>query len=240
MGLESNELSAQMRSMIEASGEIFFYSAGVSEPLTKQRVIDKLNAAAPVTVETDIVAACRALLGKEEGIVGILGTGCNACHWDGKEALAHVPSLGYILSDEGSGNDLGKELLRAYFYKEMPLDLAIKFEQDYAVTKQEVLENIYRKPYPNRYLASFTRFISQYEHEWLDQIVKFRFELYIQKHVLPNFHKKKENIAFVGSVAFVFKDILIELCKSKNLEVVNISKSATEGLIKFHTSSIYE
>ena len=240
MGLESNVVSSEIRDAIDHSASVYFYSAGVSDEMTRKWVVEKLGAGDKVVVENDLVAACRAGLGDQPGLVGILGTGCNACHWDGQTASMNVPSLGYVLSDEGGGVDLGKELVRAYFYQEMPAELRSLFETAYGVRKQTVLENIYRKPYGNRYLAGFTPFISQYEHEWLSNLVKFRFEVYIQKHVIPNFHKKRENIAFVGSVAFAFKDILTELCTSYNMEVVNISKSATEGLIKYHTRQFYD
>lgn len=241
LGLESNVISPEMQTLIDRSAKVYFYGAGVSSATTIQRVKDKISPDSDkVVVENDLVATCRAGLGDQAGLAGILGTGCNACYWDGSQTTMAVPSLGYILSDEGGGVDLGKELIRAYFYKTMPEPLRNLFETEYNVSKPVIFENIYNKPYANRYLASFAPFISRYDHEWLRNLVKFRFEVYLEKHVIPNFHKKTEIIAFVGSIAFAFQDILTEICNSHNLEVVKIAKSATEGLIQFHASQFYE
>ncbi|MFZ1791070.1 MAG: hypothetical protein WAT92_22285 [Saprospiraceae bacterium] len=240
LGLESNQISTDCQSMIDHAQSIYFYSAGVASPITKERVIQKLNAPCKVEVFSDLEGACKASLGETSGVVGILGTGSNACYWDGTMSHHAVPSLGFILSDEGGGVDIGKELIRSYFFKEMPSDLSKAFEEAYNLEKAFVLENVYQKPYPNRYLADFSKFVSNYPHPWSEQLVKDRFTRFINKHLLPNFHKKNENIAFVGSMSFVFKDYLIEICSALHLNVIQVLKAATEGLIKYHTKQIHD
>jgi glucosamine kinase len=60
------------------------------------------------SVESDLLAAAHATLGNKSGIACILGTGSNSCLYNGKEITAHVPPLGFILGDEGSGAVLGR------------------------------------------------------------------------------------------------------------------------------------
>lgn len=61
-----------------------------------------------------MLAAARASCGMEEGVVCILGTGANACHYDGENITERMISLGYALGDEGSGNYIGKLTLKAF------------------------------------------------------------------------------------------------------------------------------
>ena len=44
--------------------------------------------------------------------------------FDGKNIEQRVDSLGYVLMDEASGNFFGKQLIRSYYFNEMPNNLA--------------------------------------------------------------------------------------------------------------------
>src|SRR5690606_9506578 len=103
--------------------------------------------ASEVMVKEDMVAAALAAT-TEPGIVCILGTGSNSCYFDGHNVEMVVASLGFMLMDEASGNYFGKRLIRDYYYKRMPPDLALKFSAAYHLDSDEIKKNLYKKENP--------------------------------------------------------------------------------------------
>src|SRR4030095_5267843 len=146
-------------------GDIYFYGTGCAAAANRamvKRAIKKVFPQAGVEVEHDLTGAARALCGMKKGIVVILGTGSNSGYYDGKKIVRNSPGLGYVLGDEGSGAYLGKKVLQYYLYKTFDEELAFKFEAKYKeINAVEILENIYKKPFPNRYLATFTLFLAE-------------------------------------------------------------------------------
>jgi glucosamine kinase len=226
--------SVKQLDWIQNADEIYFYGAGVSSDYSRNRVFEQLNNHPNCHVDGDLKAACIATLGKDRGIGAILGTGSISCVWDGVSTDVIVPSLGYLLSDEGSGSDLGKEILRAYFYKKMPTELLKAFDEAYQLTPSSLIDNLYGKENPKAYLASFSKFITKYPHEWTNNLVKERLNLFFEIRILPIFNKKIEKIGFIGSISFVFKEYLTQLCNQIGVNDVTYHKSAMEGLINYH------
>lgn len=219
---------------ISKADKIYFYGAGVSSEYSSNRVRSQLNDHPDCTIESDLKAACVSSLGASEGICAILGTGSISCLWDGKEMNIAVPSLGYLLSDEGSGSDLGKEVLRGYFYKTMPEELRVKFFHDYNLTASELIDNLYSKPGAKGYLANFSKFLSTHPHTWCENLIKERLNKFFEIRIVPLYNKKIKKIGFIGSVSFVFKHYLMELCDRLEINDVVIYPSAMEGLINYH------
>ena len=110
--------------------QVYFY---VMTPIFK-------NAA--ITIEEDMLAAVYAASGKSPAVVCILGTGSNSCYFDGEKMHMQVPSLGYVLMDEASGNYFGKRLIRDYYYGMMPKYMVKKFEKDYVLDPDTIKSNI--------------------------------------------------------------------------------------------------
>ncbi len=221
-----------------APKEIYFYGAGCANEA--QQIIVKtalLNffPEARIEVNGDLLGAARAVLGKEEGIVGILGTGSNVGFYNGKQITKGAFSLGYILGDEGSGAYLGKTLLRKYFLQELSQTSIRLFEQRYGENKRARLSPVYTSDYPNKYLATFAPFLkTNIEQEDLKQILTEGFTAFFDKMV-SQVSKKKEKIAFVGSIAKVFEDSLQEVCNAKEMELKVVLKSPMEGLLNYHS-----
>ena len=57
--------------------------------------------------------------------------------------------------DEASGNFYGKQLIRSYYFNEMPKVLREAFESEFELDADHIKENIYRMENPNTYLATF-------------------------------------------------------------------------------------
>ena len=219
---------------------VHFYGTGCGNPEHQKMLKDclkKLFPKAKINVETDILAAARAVGGTEKGVVCILGTGSNTCFYNGKKIVKNNPGLGYVLGDEGSGAHMGKKVVQYYLYDTFDPDLMDRFNAKYQTSRVEILESVYKGQLPNRYLANFVGFLVENRgHYMIENIIEDSFNDFIFHHL----YKFKESwtypIHFVGGVAYGFSDILKELCWTYELTVGNIIKKPMDGLVKFHSS----
>lgn len=223
----------------EKISEIHFYGAGCSFPEKKKKVSDALKsffAEAIIEVESDLLGAARSLLGQEKGIACILGTGSNSCYYNGAEIEQNVSPLGYILGDEGSGAVLGKLLVGDCLKNQIPENLKEAFFKKYNFTAAEILENVYRKPFPNRFLAQFTPFLADHiEEPYVFNLVYDAFDSFICRNVLQ-YPLEDVKIGFIGSVAYYFQDVLEIVASERQIPILKIEKNPMAGLIKYHTS----
>lgn len=223
----------QMRVKNFAISEIHFFGAGCGSQESQRKVKDSLNALFPLSdiqVAGDLLGACIAVCGRKEGMVGILGTGSNACLFDGKTIVSQQPSLGFILGDEGSGNHIGKLLLKGYFAQTMPVELREQFEESFQVSYNQVLTKVYHEPNPNRYLAGLVPFaIENKDSDYIQRIVREAFESYSAVQILPLGGKV---LNLVGSVADTFRKELTEIANLHGISVQNILKDPIPGLVR--------
>jgi N-acetylglucosamine kinase-like BadF-type ATPase len=218
--------------------QLFFYGAGCAGKEGQEkikRVLSKIFPKAKIEVASDLLGAAHACCGNRKGIVAILGTGSSVCQYNGKEIETIRPSLGYILGDEGSGNHIGKKLLNDFFTSKMPTDLFEKFVKKYALTRENVIEAIYKSEFPNRYLASFALFAAEHiDTVYCKKIVKDSIMELFDHHILPLYEKSKLPVSFNGSIAFYFQEILMEICRAKHIQVNKIIQSPGEKLVEYH------
>jgi hypothetical protein len=182
------------------------------------------------------MAAARALCGTEKGIACILGTGSNSCYYDGKKIVKNSPGLGYVLGDEGSGAYLGKKVIQYYLYGTFDDELRGRFDLTYTTTAPEILENVYRKPLPNRYLAGFARFLADNRgHYMIENIIEDGLNDFFFIHLCKYKEIWNYPVNFAGSIAFGFKDVLQQLCNSYEFEFGKVMQHPMEGLIAYHS-----
>lgn len=220
------------------ASRIYFYAAGVVDE-EKAHVIRKalqeFFRAADIRVESDLLAAAHATLGAGEGIACILGTGSNSCRFDGQRITAHVPPLGFILGDEGSGAVLGRQLVGDYLKKNMPEPLRHAFHEKYPYAYAEFLNRVYRQEKPNRFLAGFVPFLKDNIGDpYCSRLVEEAFEQFIVRNVSHYEDYREQKICFAGSVAYSFQDQLKKVLLKKNLMPGVIVKEPLINLIKFH------
>ncbi len=230
-----NPLCAKLPNEIAA---VFFYGAGCT-PEKKVILADVLQRCFPKAethVASDLEAAAHALLQRERGIACILGTGSNSCLYNGAQIVENVSPLGFILGDEGSGAVICKKFVGDCLKNQTPPALKTLFLQKYDLTTAEIIEHVYRKPFPNRYLAQFAPFLSEHigEFAYIHDLVYASFVAFLQRNVLQYADAKRLPIAFVGSVAYHFQDVLCEAMCDFNLNVGTIVQSPIDGLVKYH------
>ena len=219
---------------------IWFYGAGCAFPDKKSMIHNALSASfknAVIEVESDLLAAARSLFQNEEGIACILGTGSNSCHYDGNQIIQNVSPLGFILGDEGSGAVLGKLLVADCLKNQLPDWLKEKFLDEYELTPAILLENVYKKPFPNRFLARFTPFLNEHiEESTIFNLVYNSFEAFFVRNI---FQYPLENlkVSFTGSVAWNFRDTLEIVASECNIPIEKIVQDPMEGLILYHSTS---
>lgn len=224
--------------------QVFYYGTGITNTekaeVLRSAMLKVFGEIERVDVQSDVLGAARAACGHQAGIGCILGTGSNSCYFDGEKIAFQVPPLGFWLGDEGSGGHLGKLLLLAYLHKEMPANIRQLFEQKYGVMDRlMVLDNAYHKPFPNRYFASFARFIADNIHDsFCYGLTKESFSLFFEKYILKYPMCFDVKLHFVGSIGFYYKQILQEVAKNKNLSIGNILAAPIDGLVKYHTETI--
>ena len=191
---------------------------------------------AEIEVTHDMMAAARAVLGHEKGIVCILGTGSNSCLYDGENIIEKAVSLGYLVGDEGSGMHIGKEVVRAYFYGSMPDDLRQKFDATYHLDLKDFIDKTYHQPQPSKYLASFAKFAGEHQdNPFMHDLIQGCFEAFIKAFILRFGDCKSLKISFIGSIAFHFQNILKECIKSHGLTLGEVMTSPAAGLVRYYS-----
>ncbi|MBG8554908.1 N-acetylglucosamine kinase [Hymenobacter guriensis] len=219
--------------------ELYYYGAGCSVPEKVETVAKAMRQVfngSRVYVGHDLLAAARALLGRDMGFAAILGTGTNSCIYNGQDVELNIDSLGYFLGDEGSGSYIGKRLLRDYMRGYLPDGLQEAFRAQYELTNEEIFDRLYNQPLPNRFLASFSKFA--YDHNnisYCREIVLDGFEAFFRNLVAH--YPSYQNYSFncVGSVGYNFRDALEQVAKSYGMEVGKIIRSPIDDLVHYHT-----
>ena len=236
-----NQLLPQISSALWAGTltHVFFYGAGCT-PEKKgfvQRALGQVFKKAEIDVASDMLGAARGLLGHNPGVACILGTGSGSCFYDGEQIEWAVPSLGYILGDEGSAAVLGKQLVSDLLKNQLGNDLKEQFFRDYQTSMPDIIEMVYRQPFPNRFLAKLSRFCADHlDDPRIHDLVYRHFLLFIRRNLKQ--YDTSAPIGFVGSVAYYYQPILEEAMRAEGLPMGTVLQDPIEGLKSYHASAI--
>lgn len=224
----------------EAVSHIYFYGAGCSSPNKTATIHHALQRmfirAERIYVGHDLLGSARALLCDKTGFAAILGTGANTCIYDGNDCVMNINSLGYLLGDEGSGCYIGKKFLRDFMRNNMEPDMLSHFKEQFNLgTNEQIIQELYASKFPNRYLANFSKLAINFpEHHYIQHIVEESFHDFFKQLVTryPNYNDYSFNC--VGSVGYVFRDILAKVALSYHMEVGKIIQAPLNDLVDFH------
>jgi N-acetylglucosamine kinase-like BadF-type ATPase len=222
---------------------LHFYGAGCGTDRMRKflkEIFQNFFPNAKIDVKEDTYAAIYATtkIG-QQGIVSILGTGSNCSYYDGYQLFQKVTSLGYILMDDGSGNFFGRKLVRDFYYHKMPQDLGILFEKEYNLEADAIKENLYKKPNPNTYLATFARFIVEHkDHPYCKGVIDKGFQQFVNNHIMQFELATKVPVHFVGSIAYYLQDELKSVIARNDLVMGVIRQRPIDGLMEFHRDTL--
>ena len=218
--------------------KIWFYGAGCAFPDKNRIVADALTryfGVCDIEVNSDLLAAARSLCGVSPGIACIMGTGSNSCYYDGREIVQNISPLGYVLGDEGSGNALGRKLLSDVLKNQLPETIRNLFFDTYSVTVGEILDNVYRKPTPNKYLAQYAKFVSaNIAYPEMQELASDCFREFFRRNVMQYEAAKQLPVHFTGSIAFHFSDIIQKTACEFGLTAGNFTQEPMAGLVEYH------
>lgn len=236
--VEQMQLNPQLVEVAQRVSSIYFFGAGCSREDLQQKVHRALNGffgQAQIRVDHDLTAAAYATYDGRTAVSCILGTGSNACRFDGKSVYSEVPSLAFILGDEGSGSYFGKKLLAAYFYKQLPDEISEDLRSEYpGISVEEIVEKIYQNKHANVYLASFMPFIHRWKStELVQKWLKEGFQHFLDNQVLCYKGVRDMPIHFVGSVAKFFESELEITLEKNGLQLGQIVKQPAHALASF-------
>lgn len=217
---------------------IFHYGTGTNSQSNLERLHHAYLSVFPeasTQVDSDLLAVARALCGHEQGIAAILGTGSNVGRYDGRNLIKTAGGLGYALGDEGGGAYLGKHLLNHFLNGLLPATLHSDLQDRYQLSRDSILEAVYRKPFPNRYLATMAPFIGEHlSHPYIHELVQSCFRDFFRMNVLPLQEDEPVPLSCGGSIAFHFREVLRKVATEFGVRIGAIAMSPMEGLVKFH------
>lgn len=222
----------------QAIKKTFFYGAGCSLDSKKDTIYNALNQIFPnttISIWHDLLAACRGLHPEGNGMTGILGTGSNVCIYEKGRITKGINSLGYILGDEGGGVYMGKLCIKSWLQNKMPSELAQDFSESYQLQTADILDSIYKKAQPNRYLAQFSKFLKKHEkHPFSQKLIMQNFDDWFENQVKSLENYECHSLSCIGSIAENFKPQLIESANKHGIVINTIEKGPMDGLIQYH------
>ena len=219
--------------------EIYFFGAGCVGSNQVNRVwtaFSNVFRCGKIEIDSDLMGAAKALCGDEPGIACILGTGSNSCFYDGVKIAQQVSPLGFIIGDEGSGAVLGKRLVADCLKNQLPEEMKKRFLARFNLTSVQIVENVYRKPFPNRFLASLSVFLKEnIEEPAIYRIVYEGFTDFFKRNVFQyDCQSYKVNVA--GSVGFYYQDVLLKVAGDMSVRLGKIIQAPMDGLINYYTN----
>lgn len=230
--------NSELESLFQTVENVDFYGAGcgTKTPVKILRdVLSDLFISAKISVNEDTIAAVYAAT-TEPGIVCILGTGSNSCYYDGSSIHESAESLGYSIMDEASGNYFGRRLIRDYFYNKMPTVLAQQFKQEFNLEADEIKINLYKRPNPNMFLASFAKFMFTRNdvNKYFYNLIKEGIMEFVEYRILCFKEAKNVPVHFIGSIAHFSEEIILECLSTHQLELGKVIRRPIDGLIAYY------
>lgn len=235
-----NHLKPFIHQYLHEVSEIHYYGTGCSTPENCRLIEECLRLTLDVgrvNVSHDLLAAARALCKREWGIASILGTGSNSCLYDGHEIVENVPSTGYLWSDYGGGSQIGKFFIREYFEQRLPSELVAAFEEA-GYNREEILNNVYKKSVPGKYLASVSLFASRHiAHPYVRKILEECFDSFFVQQISKYSNSRNYKVHTVGSIGYHYRELIAGVAEKHGYEIGRVIQSPIEGLIQYHSFS---
>ena len=240
------EIEAELKNTLcqEIGGEnkinsVYFYGAGCADSQINNKLAKTLQQVLKsdkAEVSSDMLGAARGIFKRQKGIACIMGTGSNSAYYDGNEIVKSIPAGGFIIGDEGSGAVLGKTLIADYIKNQMPENILAEFKKFYNGTYLDVVNHVYKQPFPNRWLANFTKFMyEKREDDYIHNMSVNSFTLFFNRNITQFDSWKDMEVGFVGSIAYYFEKELKEAAQKCEITVSEIYQNPIEGLIEYHS-----
>lgn len=238
------ELRLVRASLGEAFDMIRFFGAGIGSPVIAgkmEAILSEMFACRDIKADSDMAGAARSVLGDSSGIACIMGTGSNSCHYDGEKIDRKSASLGYLLDDEGGAVAYCRRLLSDVFKQIAPQDIVEKFNQRFGLSVSDVVDHLYRRPSPNRWIAGFMPFVVEnLGHPYVKSLVDSQTEVFFNREFHPYSEKelREEGIGFAGSVAEELKASIEEEMRKRGWKLRAVERNPISSLVQIYKTSL--
>lgn len=236
--LNLDSLPRELKDHLKSIDRLHYYGSGVSNSKQKNIIHKQLSNlcenSCHIFIESDLLGAARSVAQNEEAYISILGTGSNFSHYYLGNLIQQKPSLGYIIGDEGSGCNIGRALIKAYFYNEMPEKEMVLFENEYNLTKSVLLENLRKKQHQAKYLAQFSKIITKYKTDYFEGICYKEIDEFFERKICPSYQNKAVPVHFIGSISYFYSHLIKKICLTQNIKLGQIIQKPITGLINYH------
>ena len=221
---------------------VYFYGSGISSDVNRKIVSDAIHHIFPeIIVETfhDLHGAAIALLGNSKGIACILGTGSNSCLFDGQKVVQNVPSVGYLLGDEGSGTYIGKLFVKDVLVGAVDREIADLFYSKNKLSFSGTLDRIYKEQNPNLFFSQQTKLIRDHKNTpYFNDLISRAFHDFVEVQLSRYPGYSELPVGFVGSIAANFEDVLQKVLSNHNIKLGKIMKEPMKGMIEHHINQL--
>lgn len=231
------ELRLVRASLGDSFDMIRFFGAGIGTPVIAgkmEAILSEMFSCSDIVADSDMAAATGALLGDSPGIACIMGTGSNSCHYNGSTIDRKSASLGYLLDDEGGGVAYSRRLLSDIFKGLAPNDIIDEFERRYRLSVTDVVEHLYRKPSPNRWIAGFMPFIMEnFEHPYILSLIRSQTKWFFDREfaAYSEHQLREEGIGFIGTVADMLRGVVVSEMNERGWRLRAIVRQPLDSLV---------
>ena len=221
---------------------VYFFGAGCNTSETQMRIQNVLSLFFPESIihtYSDMEGAAIGLFGESAGIACIMGTGSNSCYWNGKSIEHNVPSLGFIIGDEGSGAWIGKQVTADFIRNVTDPEITKLIEKSHPHDLSYFQKKVYQDNYASRFLASIGGLIGELpNHPYTQKIYRAAFKVFHEKHI-SSYSNYNLNIGFIGGIAIKMKDIIEEECSKLGINLQKIAHNPLDGIQNYFKKELY-
>jgi glucosamine kinase len=238
--LLESEMQEVLRSQLPASheiGRVFFYGAGLRGENQRALVKTVLAQSLPqarIEVAHDLLAAARSCQ-REEGIVGILGTGSNTAHYQRGVLLSTRGGHSYLFGDEGSGADLGLSLMKGLLLDDFPAEVRTFIEQQAGYSIYDLKIAILQSEVPNVRLAQLAKYLDELTHvPEIQAMIQERMRAFFQTTICryPNYQELPVDL--VGAISHAFRHTLQAAAQEYQVQLMSIVSDPIKSLVAYH------
>ena len=154
-------------------------------------------------------------------------------YFDGTQITKRIPSLGFILGDEGSGTDIGMRFFKAFLRNQLDTELHEAFVQEYAKAgREDILHHISLEESKGFFNSTLPFLVERQNHPLIFEIVEEAFSGYFGAYCRGG--NRPETMHFTGSVAHLFSNVLRKVAQQHQISIGMITQYPIAGLTLYH------
>lgn len=234
-----NEFASSLQSELKdlKANHLVFYGAGIggeSQEKVMRQALAEFWPEATIEIFHDLAAAARSTL-RPTGIVCILGTGSNCCFYENHQVVERKGGHGYLFGDEGSGMDLGRQLIIGLLQEQFPKSVKRFVESQEGLSIYELKLAILKDPKPNVRMARLAKHLDELlHHEPIKEMIVQRFLAFLDSTVCQFADYQSLDVDVMGSIGWHFQQHFREAAALRNVNMGRFISNPIDHLVTYH------